>query len=101
MSKAAQIAKKNYEAGLWGIERINALLLAGKITEEEYNWIIAPPNEEIFDPEPESQNDLDIPEEYEVIPENDLDIPEEESELQPEAEPDEPEFDPEPEEVEE
>lgn len=35
-SQAAIVAKRNFEAGLWGIERINMLLKAGKITEKEY-----------------------------------------------------------------
>lgn len=39
-SKAAQIAKKNFDSGLWSIARINKLLEAGKITEEEYRWIV-------------------------------------------------------------
>lgn len=46
MSKAARIAKQKYMSGEWGINRIDALLNAGKITQEEYDWIIAPPNGE-------------------------------------------------------
>lgn len=39
-SKQAVIAKMYYESGKWSIERINALLEAGKITEQEYVWIV-------------------------------------------------------------
>lgn len=39
-SQAAIIAKKNFDAGLWGIQRINMLLEAKKITQEEYVWIV-------------------------------------------------------------
>lgn len=34
-----------YQKGLWSLERVDKLLAAGKITQEEYNYIIAPENE--------------------------------------------------------
>lgn len=37
---AYELAKQYYPR-LWGKDRIDALLLAGKITEEEYNNIIS------------------------------------------------------------
>lgn len=39
-SIVAQVAKRNYDSGLWKIQRINMLLEAKKITDEEYQWIV-------------------------------------------------------------
>lgn len=39
-SQAAIIAKRYFDEGKWSISRINMLLNAGKITQEEYVWIV-------------------------------------------------------------
>ena len=39
-SKAYEMAKKYYDAGLWSIERLQALVDAGKLTQAEYDSIV-------------------------------------------------------------
>lgn len=37
--------KNYYEKGLWGINRLDALLTAGRITQDDYNYIVGTTNE--------------------------------------------------------
>lgn len=39
MSKAAEIAKRYYDAGTWKIDRLKTLVARGAITEDEYKEI--------------------------------------------------------------
>ena len=45
MSVAYKMAKKYYDNGLWGKDRLDALLAKGKLTQEEYDEIVGTEDE--------------------------------------------------------
>lgn len=48
-SRWYQVCKKNYELGLWSIDRLKQAVDAGRITEEEYKEITGEDYEESID----------------------------------------------------